>query len=400
MSSKNIVVAFGGISPEHEVSVLSAMQAISSLEDTQYQLVPLYITKSGRWLTGAPLLDLENYQDLDALINQATPCTFAHDDLGKPVLLETKSQGFFSKPKQHSIYALIPAFHGSEGENGSFQGTCEMFHIPYGGSGVFASSLGMNKVKAKALCREQQISVVDDVTFCEAEWQSEQDNLIKKIEMLGYPVIVKPVTLGSSIGVKKAENQDELIDAIETAFRYDEHLLVEKAIQPLTEINCAVLGTSTDNQASVCERPVGSEETLSFKDKYQNGEGAGKGMAAADRVIPADISEEKTNHIQNLSKQIFELFGASGIARLDFLIQEDSGEIYFNEINTIPGSFSFYLWEEQGMNMKELMLRLVEIAITKHQQKIGRIRSYDTNLLSEKAVRGIKGLKGKDNNDQ
>lgn len=399
MSEQNVVVAFGGRSPEHEVSVLSAMQAISSLRDTQYNIIPLYVAKSGRWFTGDYLLELEHYQNLDELQQQATPCTFSFDDLGKPVLLETESKGFFSKSKQYSIYALIPAFHGSEGENGSFQGTCEIFHIPYGGSGVFASSLGMNKVKAKALCREQQISVVDDVTFSETDWQDEQDEIIKKIEMLSYPVIVKPVTLGSSIGVKRAETIDELIDAIETAFRYDEHLLVEKAIQPLTEINCAVLGTPSDNQASVCERPVGSEETLSFKDKYQNEEGAGKGMASADRVIPADISDEKTNHIQNLSKQIFELFGASGIARLDFLIQKDTGKVYFNEINTIPGSFSFYLWEEQGMNMKELMLRLVDIAIKKHQQKTGRIRSYDTNLLSEKAVRGIKGLKGKNNND-
>ena len=394
MPDKNIVIAFGGRSPEHEVSVLSAMQAIAALKETNYSIIPLYINKSGRWFTGETLLELEHYQDIDELEANAVSCTFSFDDLGKPVLLETEGGGWFSKPATHSIYALIPAFHGSEGENGAFQGTCETFHIPYGGSGVFASSLGMDKIKAKDLCRAHGISVVDDVSFIEREWQNDQDGIINNIKALGYPVIVKPATLGSSIGVKKAETREELIDVIETAFRYDERLLVEKAVQPLTEVNCSVLGLPGDARASVCERPVGKEETLSFEDKYQSdGEGS-KGMASADRVIPADIPDEQRTKIQALSLQIFETFQAAGVARLDFLIQQDTGDIYFNEINTIPGSFSFYLWEEEGLMMKELMLELVDIAIKKHRKKTGRIRSYDTNLLSEKAVRGIKGLKG------
>lgn len=393
MSEQNIVVAFGGRSPEHEVSVLSAMQAIAALRETNYNIVPLYISKSGRWFTGKYLLELEHYQDLDALQKQAVPCTFSFDDLGKPVLLETEKKRFFSSARSYSIYALIPAFHGSEGENGAFQGTCEMFHIPFGGSGVFASSLGMDKIKAKELCRAHDIAVVDDVTFIEREWQENQKVIVGNIEALGYPVIVKPATLGSSIGVKKAEDKDELIEVIETAFRYDERLLVERAVHPLVEINCSVLGLPGDARASVCEQPVGKEETLSFEDKYQSDEGSSKGMASADRVIPADIPDEQSKKIKKLSLRIFSVFQASGVARLDFLVQEDTGNIYFNEINTIPGSFSFYLWEEEGMNMKELMLQLVDIAIKKHQKKTGRIRSYDTNLLSEKAVRGIKGLK-------
>ena len=394
MSKKNIVVAFGGRSPEHEVSVLSAMQAIKALEDTQYNLMPLYIGKSGRWFTGRYLLELEHYSNLDKLKDESMPCTFSFDDLGKPVLLETRKKGFLSSTEAHSIHALIPAFHGSEGENGAFQGACEMFHIPYGGSGVFASSLGMEKIKAKSLCRTHDISVVDDVNFTENKWQDHQEELLKNIGALDLPVIIKPATLGSSIGVKKASNTQEIIDAVETAFRYDEHILVEQAVQPLTEINCAVLGTGENARASVCERPVGQEETLSFEDKYQNEGNADKGMASAERIIPADISDKQREKIQSLSLQIFELFKASGVARLDFLINKDTGQIYFNEMNTIPGSFSFYLWEEDGMNMTDLMLELIDIAEKKHRQKTGRIRSYDTNLLSEKAVQGIKGLKG------
>ncbi len=394
MSSKNLVVAFGGVSPEHEVSVLSAMQVIASLKETNFTLVPLYVTKSGRWLTGDPLLDLENFQDLDSLEEKATRCTFSHNDLGKAVLQETEKKGIFRTAQEYPIHAVIPAFHGSEGENGAFQGTCEMYNIPYAGSKVFASSIGMDKVKAKELCRAHDIPVVDEYDFFESEWERDRQSILHFAEKLGYPVIVKPVTLGSSIGVAKAENEDELIEAVETAFRYDNNLMIEEAVTPLMEINCAILGTSEEMEASVCERPLGKDETLSFEDKYQSDGSGQKGMASADRVIPADISDEFTNKIQSLSKQIFRIFRASGIARLDFLINDTTKDIFFNEINTIPGSFSFYLWEESGMNMRELMLKLVDIAVEQHQQKIGRIRSYDTNLLDEKAIKGIKGLKG------
>lgn len=396
MSLKNVIVAFGGVSPEHEVSVLTAMQVISSLKETDHQLIPLYVTKSGRWLTGKNLLDLENYQDLDSLEKSAVRCTFSHDDLGKPILLETEKRGWFSSQNQYSVDVVIPSFHGSEGENGSFQGTCEMYNIPYAGSGVFASSLGMDKVKAKELCRSHNIPVVDELDFWESQWDQDQKSILNYAKELGYPVIVKPVALGSSIGVSRAGDEDELIEAVETAFRYDDNLLIEKAVTPLMEINCSVLGSPEESITSVCERPLGKAETLSFEDKYQSDGSGQKGMASADRVIPADISEELSQHIQSLSQQIFKLFRASGVARLDFLVNADTQDVYFNEINTIPGSFSFYLWEESGMNMKELMLELIDIATQKHRRKTGRIRSYDTNLLSEKAVKGIKGLKGSD----
>lgn len=400
MSSRNLVVAFGGISPEHEVSVLSAMQAIASLEETDFNLIPLYVSKSGRWLTGDVLLKMENYQDLDSLQKQTIPCTFSHDDLGKPILLETKKKGLFSSPDSYPVYAVIPAFHGSEGENGAFQGTCEMYNIPCAGSGVFASSLGMDKVKAKELCRSHDIPVAEGFDFFENDWERDQDAILGCAEQLSYPLILKPVSLGSSIGVARANDKSQLIDAIETAFRYDENLMIEKAISPLTEINCSVLGTPDNMKTSVCERPLGQEETLSFEDKYQSDDGSQKGMASADREIPADISDELTQKIKSFSAKIFKLFRASGVARLDFLVNAETEELYFNEINTIPGSFSFYLWQESGMNMRELMLNLVEIAVDRHQKKMGRIRSYDTNLLNEKAVKGIKGLKGEKSQPQ
>lgn len=394
MSQKNLIVAFGGVSPEHEVSVLTAIQAISALESSSYQIIPLYITKSGRWLTGEHLLELSNYKDLPTLERKTEDCAFVKDENGKTFLKEQNVSGLFSKPKNFPVYAVLCAFHGSEGENGAFQGVCEMMNIPYTGSSVLGSSLGMDKVKAKLVAAANGIPVTKSVNFYESDWVEEQDGIINVVEDFDYPLIVKPVSLGSSIGVAIANDRTELTEAVETAFRYDAHLLIEEAVNPLMEINCSVIGTPDDCKPSVCERPLGKTETLSFEDKYQSGEGAEKGMASADREIPAQISDKLTTKIQDMSVKTFSVLGASGLARLDFLINSNTEEVYFNEINTIPGSFSFYLWEKTDLNFTQLMEELIQIAVKQHREKNGRVRSYDTNLLSEKALKGLKGLKG------
>lgn len=391
MNDKTLLVAFGGISPEHEVSVITAHQAIAALEESTYQITPLYITKNGRWMTGENLLDLKNFEDLNKLEDNCTPCSFAQNELGQPVLLEQKS-GFFSKQKSTPIYAVLNAFHGSTGENGSFQGACEMFNIPCTGSGVMASAIGMDKVMAKNICRSHEIPVAGGVDFVEKNWIDDQKSIVNEIESLEYPVIVKPVHLGSSIGVEVVKDQEALILAVESAFKYDDHLLVEKVVTPLMEINCSVLGSSREQRTSVCERPLGKEELLSFQDKYMNDQEA-KGMASADREIPANIPNDLTSAIQKTSIEVFKLLSCSGLARLDFLVNEKTHQYYFNEINTIPGSFSFYLWKESDITFKDLLLELVDIAVEDQNQKARRIQSYDTNLLSQKAVKGIKGLK-------
>jgi D-alanine-D-alanine ligase len=393
MSNKHILVAFGGPSPEHEVSVLTAMQAMAALADTGHTLIPLYITKSGQWLTGDQLKNLESYQNLKSLATSAIPCTFSIQANGKTVITEIGRSGIFSKPRTWNVDVVIPAFHGSDGENGSFQGVCETFNLPYSGSGVLGSAAGMNKAMAKALCRALGYPVVPDVHFFESDWVANRGHLTRQIESLGYPVFVKPVNLGSSIGVARCVNRNELLANVETAFRYDTHILVEKGVQPLMEINCSVMGTPEKAEPSVLEHPVGSGELLSFADKYQRGEST-KGMASADRIIPAPISSEQTREIQQLAVAIFRSLECSGLARLDFLMNADTGQVYFNEINTIPGSFSFYLWDHSDVSFGALLQRLIDIAIGRHQQKNGRVRSYETNLLSQKAARGLKGLKG------
>ncbi len=392
MKKQNLLIAFGGASPEHEVSVLTAMQVIAALEENEaYHLKPLYITKTGRWLTGNLLLDLKNFEDLKRLEKQCIPCSFAQNELGQAVLQEGEN-AFFSKAKRTSIHAVLAAFHGSTGENGAFQGVCETYNVPYTGSGVMGSAAGMDKVTAKTLCSAHKIPVVDGIDFYETDWVSKSSSILSSIKKLGYPVIVKPVHLGSSIGVKIASNEESLVEAVETAFRYDAHILVEKVIKPLHEINCSVLGSTQQHDVSVCERPLGKEEMLSFQDKYMS-EGGAKGMASADRIIPADIPDELAKKIQDTASQVFRILSCSGLARLDFLVNADTQQFYFNEINTIPGSFSFYLWKESAVSFSDLINRLIAIAIQTHKEKNGRIISYETNLLSKKAVKGMKGLK-------
>lgn len=389
---EHLVVAFGGTSPEHEVSVLTAMQAIAALESGGRSVQPLYVSKSGRWYTGDPLATLERYQDMDSLLSEATPCTLARNDYGQPTLREDR-QKRFGKQQEWPVGMILLAFHGGSGENGSFQGLCETWNLPYTGCDPLSAALGMNKRVAKDLCRAHGIPVVPDQSVRESEWVRKRDNILEAIERLGSAVIVKPVHLGSSIGVARATSRKEIIEAIEEAFRYDDELLVEQAIEPLMEINCSVLGEGSELTASICERPLGESELLSFRDKYQ-GDSGGKGMASATREIPADIPDEMANKIQTLSTRTFSLLGASGVARLDFLVQRESGEIYFNEINTIPGSFSFYLWEPSGVPFPDLLERLLALGLARFERTSGRVQSYETNLLSEKALTGLKGLKG------
>ena len=410
----NVGVIFGGVSPEHEVAVISALQAAAAMDRDRYRPVPIYVAKDGSWYTGDKLLDVEEYQDLDRLREEATPVLIdpaaAHGKLG---LVERKEGGFLSgRPQRYQIDIAFIGMHGGSGEDGGLQGLFEMLNVPYTGSGILGSSVGMDKITSKMLCRDQDIPIVDFTWFRESEWSyQEEEHLDRCEEQLGYPVIVKPARLGSSIGISRADDRDELDAGIEEAFRYDEKVVIEKAVEELREINCAVLGDADEAQASVLEEPIPTEEdeVLTFQDKYmreeENGskgatlqggakQGGGPGgMASQERIIPAELSEERTNEIQELGVRIFQVFDCAGAARIDFMIDEATGEVYFNEINTIPGSFSFYLWDPTGIPFDELTHRMIELGLKRHRMRNGRLRTYDVNLLSQKSLQGIKGSK-------
>lgn len=406
---RNIGVMFGGVSPEHEVSVISSLQAAAALDRALYNPIPIYVAKDGTWYTGAELLDPDRYKDLEALLAQALPVHLVPGSTGRLQLIEA-TQGLLSKPQRFEVDVVFLGFHGGEGENGGMQGLFETFNVPYTGSSVFGSALGMDKVQSKFVCRDQGIPVVEFVAFRESEWAGREESWLDECEeTLGYPVIVKPARLGSSIGIVRAVDRKSLDDAIEDAFRYDEKVIVEYAVRKLREVNCSILGDPNEAIPSVLEEPVRTDEeaTLSFEDKYLRGGSEGtkgerprrpkagdadaQGMASLDRIIPARLSPERTEEIRSLAVRIFKLFECAGVARIDFMIEQTTDRVFFNEINTIPGSFSFYLWEPTGVPFDRLTHRMIEVAIERHRQKNGRVRSYETNLLSLKSLTGLKG---------
>jgi D-alanine-D-alanine ligase len=416
-------VVFGGVSPEHEVSVITSLQAAAALDRSAYTPVPLYISKAGRFYTGTGLLDIERYRDLDALVAGATEVTVQRrPDRAGARLVGTERPGLFRKPFEADVDVLFLGLHGGPGENGAMQGLCETIGAPYTGSGVFGSALGMDKVLTKVVCRDQGIPVVPWVSFRETDWAGSEAGWLDRVEAdLGLPVVVKPARLGSSIGISKADTREALDAAIEEALRYDEKVLVERAVTALREVNCSVLGSPREAQASVLEEPVRSsgEALLTFAEKYQRGGGGAKGakgaprgakagpaagakgggsgaagMASLDRLIPAPLSETDTAAARAMAVQVFRLFECSGVARIDFLLDDADGQLYFNEINTIPGSLSFYLWEPSGVPFAQLLDRMIRLALERHAAESGRIRSYETNLLSTASLGGLKSAKG------
>lgn len=412
---KSVGVVFGGASVEHEVSVISGLQAAAALDRERYRPVPLYVAKDGTWYTGGEeFFDPDFYKDLDEVHTTGTAIRLEGASGNRAAVIESGDSGWFDgligTQEPALIDVLFLALHGSAGENGSLQGMCELLGVPYTGSGVVGSALGMDKVLAKKIARGEGIPVVDFVSFREAEWADQEDEYLDQCEaQFGYPMIVKPAGLGSSIGIAKVDSRASLDLAIEDGFRYDDKLLVERAIEPLREVNCAVLGNPAEAEASVLEEPVrsGEEALLSYQDKYQRGGNGGKqtapsgakaerseGMASLDRKIPAEVSDRRTAEIQEMAVRIFRSCDCGGVARVDFLFDETTDTVYFNEINTIPGSFAFYLWEPTGIPFDELTHRMIELARKRHREATGRLRSYDTNLLALQSG-GVKSKQGR-----
>lgn len=386
-------VWFGGQSPEHEVSVISALQAAAALDPDRFVPVPVYVSKQGRWYAGNHLLELERYQDIPSLVAHATEVALA-PGTGPTARLVPVRGPFLGRAEPIVLDVVFLGFHGGSGENGGVQGMCEMLGVPYTGSGVLSSAAGMDKVVAKTLCRLAGVPVVPWQVIAENEWRGHEDAVLKTVQdALGMPLIVKPVRLGSSIGIAKVTTAEQLEAAMEDAFRYDTRALIEQCVPNLREINASVLGRGAKCRVSVLEEPVSADSVLSFKDKYQRSAGKSSGMASLDRLIPAPLDEDMAERIRELAVQSFAALDGAGVARIDFLMDAETGDVYFNEINTIPGSFSFYLWEPAGLPFRELLSELIDLAFERFEENNARVQSYDINLLQERAVRGLKGSK-------
>lgn len=393
----NVAVFFGGRSVEHEISVLSALQAINAMDTEKYNIVPVYITKQGRWFTGPALLDLQNYKDLKGLEDKVTE-VFMRPEYGDYNLYEAKPSGLLKKSNKiiSQLHVALPILHGTNGEDGIFEGLLETIGIPFAGCNTLSSANGMDKITMKMILRSEGIPVVDYVWFTDKQWISDRDSIIARIEeKLGYPVIVKPANLGSSVGIGKATDRNSLIEKIDNAEKFSSRLIVEHCIDQLKEINCSVLGDCDDHQSSVCEEPIKTGDFLSYEDKYMGGTKTNAGMQSSDKRIPAQIPDEISEKIRRMAADTFRVLSCHGVSRIDVMIDEKDGQIYVNEINTIPGSLSFYLWEATGISFTKLMDTLISLALKRKRESDRKTFTYDQNIFAMGGgTKGAKGSKG------
>jgi len=384
---------FGGKSVEHEVSVITGIQALLAMDTDKYDVIPVYMTKNNEMYIGDSIGDIEAYKDIPALLAKSQRVIMMNED-GKVVLMPYPIKKF-GKTKEIEIDIVFPAVHGTNVEDGTLQGFLKTLGVPFVGCDVTASAIGMDKFIMKAVLKEYDVPVLDSATYTLSDYQ-EMDALLDRAEKkFGYPVIVKPVNLGSSVGISVAKDRAELSRAVDDAFRYATKILIEHAITNLREINCSVLGDENEAEASECEEPLHSDEILSYEDKYvSNAKGSGsKGMASVSRKIPAELTPEKREEVRSLAVKSFKALGCNGVARIDFMIDEDTGKLYFNEINTIPGSLSFYLWEPLGVPYKELLDRMIKLALKRARTEEDITFSFDTNILNSASLGGSKGGK-------
>ncbi len=382
-----VAVMFGGKSTEHDISIISAIQAINNMDKTKYEVIPVYITKNNEFYTGEAASKIESFTDTKKLLTLLDRVTFVNEG-SKLKLVKLKSK-LFTKSLVSEIDVIFPIVHGTNVEDGTLQGYISMLNVPYVGCDVTASAVGMDKYVMKTVLKENGIPVLDCLRFSSKEYFGSQDEVTGKIiSDIGLPVIVKPVNLGSSIGISVAKDESGLIKALDTAFSYADKVLVERAITNLKEINCAVLGDSDDCMASECEEPVAcDEDILSFEDKYMSGSKSktgnskSRGMASLKRKIPADISPEVRDEIRDMAQKAFKCLGCNGVTRIDFMIDGDENKVYLNEVNTIPGSLSFYLWEPVGIPYSKLLDNLINLSFKRFRSQQELTYTFDSNVL-------------------
>ena len=383
-------VIFGGESVEHEVSIISAVQAMKHLDEEKYEIIPIYIGKDREWYTGKLLKDIDIFSDIDLMKKYATNVVLTNKG-DKFVLI--KKNGI--KRIIDYVDLVLPIVHGTNVEDGTLQGFLELLGIPYVGSNLYSAAVGQDKVFQKQILESSGLPVTKYTWFFDNEYKEDEESVLKKIKSIGYPVMVKPARLGSSVGISKVHNEKEIRGSIEEAIKYDEKILVEKVVENLVEVNCSVLGNYEYQEASLLEEVMGVDEFLSYRDKYlgNSKKTSSKGMAATNRILPARLDEKMTSEIREMSKNVFKVLNASGVIRIDYLIDKKSKKVYINETNTIPGSLSFYLWEATNKPYKVLLDDMISLAIKTYKRKKRKVFSFETNILSN--FNGLKGSKGK-----
>lgn len=401
-----IAVFFGGNSVEHEVSIITALHAVENIDRNKYEVLPIYITKDNKMYAGEKIGEIANYNNIPKLLEESTQVIPVN--LGEKVALLRAEKKLLKNDIYDYIDIAFPIVHGTNVEDGTIEGFVKMLNIPYVGCDVISSALGMDKYACKEILRANDIPVIDGKLYKINDYKNDEATLRKDIEKsLGFPVITKPVNLGSSVGISIAKDQAELEKSLEEAFTYASKVLVEKAIMNLKEVNCSVIGDYESAKASECESPIKMDKILSYRDKYLgNGTKGTKGVKGTKSSsvkgsknasfggtmgsdnsnpsleLPAKITAEQKKTIQELAVKTFQALGCNGVIRIDFIIDQDNSKIYVNEVNTIPGSLSFHLWRETGTNYTEELNEIIALGLKRAREEKNLTFSFETNILA------------------
>ena len=401
-------VIFGGESVEHEISIITAIQAMNKMDEEKYEIIPIYITKNREWYTGDMLKDIDVYQDFNLIKNYSTNVVLYYKN-GSYVL--QKKNGLF-KGIVKELDIVFPIVHGTNVEDGVLQGYLQTIGIPFVGSNVYGSVAGQDKVIMKDIWKEAELPMTKFVWFYDVDYRQNSEKVLKEVSKLKYPVIVKPATTGSSVGICVCEDENILRDAIDEAIQYDSKIIVEEVVENLKEVNIAVMGNYENQKVSAIEEVFSGNNFLTFQDKYiGNGKGklkgfkkgaiktTSKGMASANRKLPADLDPKMQKEIEEIAIKAFKALGSSGNSRIDFLVDEKTKKVYINEINSIPGSLAFYLWDAKDINFTQVLDDMIQIGIKDYKKRISKTHSFESNILAGFAanhgVKGMKGIKGK-----
>lgn len=382
---KTIGVFFGSRSPEHDISIITGELIISDLKKSGYNVVPVYIGKTGEWHIN------EGLGELKIFTNDVLRAEIPGEGWEKYYLDLEKSRGalIFKRKKLFGktikIDIAFPAIHGSYGEDGTIQGLFEMFDVPYVGCDVTASAIALDKVLTKYFYQALNIPTTKFLSFSKNEWETEKELIINNLKAnLTWPIFIKPARLGSSIGIAKVKNKDskDLEFAIEVAIHYDTKVIAEEAVENVMDVTCCLIGNNKPIASLVQEATFGND-LFNFDDKYLTDGGSQLGVSKSGVVIPARIDSTTTEKIRELAKKIFVDFGCSGIARVDFLYNKTTKQFFANEINTLPGTLYHHLWKASGLELKEVIDKLLNLAQEKNEQKKLQQYSFSSNLLKQ-----------------
>lgn len=381
----NVGVIFGGKSLEHEMSIISAIQAMDNIDNEKYEITPIFITKDRDWYTGGCLRYIDTFKDLDLLKRYTKRVNLVNKD-GRYIL---QTCGFIKK-ELCELHLAFPIMHGANGEDGSIQGYLNLVGIPYVGSNIYSSSVSQDKVFVKQILEANGIPVTKFVWFGERFYRNKKEELFKQIDKLDYPLILKPATLGSSIGIEMITQKEEIDSTIERSFNFDTKILIEEKIENVIEYNCSVLLTPNGNITSEIEEITTNKDIRNYVDKFVYED---TDESSIKRVCPAKISDKLRKEIEFYSLSAFKMLNMRGTARIDFLYDKKNNKLYVNEVNSIPFCFSHHLWEARNISYKELLSIMLKDAIDNEVKNQSMTLVMDNDIIKKMTNRTIKEMK-------